>query len=97
MEECSAFYLLCAVQMPLGHSVELSSPFLGCVKDIVTMCTSQTCCLRVIIIVNVYESQNSVFAGECWNSCKCALLALPLSYWDVLFMSLTSSPKPITF
>ena len=69
----------------------------GCVKGIVTVCTSQTCCLRVIILMNAYVSRKSFFVGESWNSCKCALLALPLSYWDVLFTSLTSSPKPITF
>lgn len=42
-------------------------------------------CLRI---------QEELFVRESRNSCKCSLLALPLNYWDILFISLPTSPKP---
>lgn len=66
---------------------------LCCTKGIVTTCTSQSCRLRVISIMNVCASRKS-FLLESRNSYKCSLLALPLNYWDLLFISLPCSPSP---
>lgn len=40
--------------------------------------------------------QEELFVGAFFG-CKCAILALPFNYWDIFFISLLSSPKPITF
>lgn len=40
--------------------------------------------------------QEKLSVGESQNSCKCSLPAMPLNYWDTLFLSLPSS-KPTTF
>lgn len=36
--------------------------------------------------------QEKLSVGESRNSYKCSLLALPLNYWDILFISLPPSP-----
>lgn len=41
-------------------------------------------------------TQEELFVGA-FLGCKCAILALPFNDWDILFISLLSSPKPITF
>lgn len=41
-------------------------------------------------------TQEELFCRSIFG-CKCALLALPFNYWDILFISLLSSLKPITF